>query len=309
VNIKGREVFLQNHLEKLRYFYETAKCGSMKRASEVVAITQPSLTKSIKVLEESLEQKLFIRNARGVSLTSHGEILFKFCGELFSSLESVERTLSHPNDPMAGSLRVGTYDSIGIYFWPRFLRSFLSKYPKFNLELSTGRSKDMQNMLENRELDLILIIEPQASLEIKTEIIREDSFKFFESTMKKKVYSSLEDAPLILMPDAIAGQQKLKDKLYSLGLGERKLYTSSSLESVKELAIHGIGIGLLPELVAKDFVQSKKLKEVSAKKMGVKDSVKSIGPHSLGFAYHNKLSDSPLIRAIINELSEDDYTS
>lgn len=302
-------MYLQNHLEKLRYFYETAKCGSMKRASEVVAITQPSLTKSIKVLEESLQQQLFIRNARGVTLTNHGEILFKFCSELFSSLESVERTLTHPDDPMAGSLRVGTYDSIGIYFWPRFLKSFLSKYPKMDLQLTTGRSKDIQNKLENRELDLILIIEPQASLEIKTECLKKDSFKFFESTAKKKVYKKLSEAPLILMPDAIAGQQKLKDKLYTMGLGKRKLYTSSSLESVKELTIHGLGVGLLPEMVAKDFIKSKKLKEVKPKDFGVNSSVKEIGPHTLGFAYHNKLTNSPVIRAIIEELSEDDYIS
>ena len=74
---------LKDHLEKLEYFYEVAKQGSFKKASQNVYISQPSLTKSIKVLEEAIGEDLFVRFPRGVKLTKRGDILFEFCHDLF----------------------------------------------------------------------------------------------------------------------------------------------------------------------------------------------------------------------------------
>ena len=53
---------LRDHLEKLHYFYEVAKAGSFKEAAQKIAITQPSLTKSIQILEGSIDKKLFLGN-------------------------------------------------------------------------------------------------------------------------------------------------------------------------------------------------------------------------------------------------------
>ena len=131
-------MYLEDHLEKLRYFYEVAKNGSIKRASANIHLTQPTLTKAIQVLEDSLDKKLFDRLPRGVSLTTEGEILYKFCHTLFASIEEIEKKIKSPKDPFAGSLRVGTYDSIVSYFWPDFLKNFL---------------KEMKNKIEELNVD------------------------------------------------------------------------------------------------------------------------------------------------------------
>ena len=293
-------MYLDDHLEKLRYFYEVARLGSMKKASEAVFITQPSLTKSIKTLEEAVGSSLFIRMPRGVKLTREGEILFQFCHGLFASITNLEQKLSHPDDPMAGSLRVGTYDSIGIYFWPKFLKSFLPKFPQLELEMSTGRSNDMQDKLENGQVDLALIIEPRTSANIIVETIQKDTFRLYATTSKKTVYESIQDAPLILMESAIAGGQSLNEVLASYGLDEHKLYKTSSLESVKELALNGIGIGFLPQMVAQGPVSKKKLKEISIGKI----PSKGVGEHKIGLAYQKARKDSPLITTLIQEIKK-----
>ena len=107
---------LADHLEKLKYFYEVGRLGSLKRASESVFISQPSLTKSIKILEDVIGSPLFIRLPRGMKLTKEGEILHSHCQKLFASITNIEQELTYPDDPLAGSLRIGTYDSIAIYF-------------------------------------------------------------------------------------------------------------------------------------------------------------------------------------------------
>ena len=291
-------MYLHEHLEKLRYFYEVARLGSMKRASEAVFVTQPSLSKTIKILEEVVGQDLFIRLPRGVRLTPVGEVLFNYCKDLFSNLKDLEMKLESSDDPMAGALRVGTYDSIGIYFWPKFLREFLPKYPALSLEISTGRSSQMQDLLDKGDLDLILIINPKKTSQAIVEPLRKDVFKFYRSTRKKVVYDDLDTAPFILMPDSFAPDQNLKEKLGKFNLDERKVYKTSSLESVKELTLNGLGLGFLPEFVCREHVEKGALESVD---LG-KGSLSGLFPHTIGLAYQKSRKGTPLIDTVISEI-------
>lgn len=291
-------MYLHEHLEKLRYFYEVARLGSMKKASDAVFVTQPSLSKSIKILEEVVGNDLFVRLPRGVRLTDQGEILYKYCHDLFSSLRDLELRLEKSDDPMAGSLRIGTYDSIGIYFWPKFLREFLPKYPNLSLEISTGRSRKIQEDLENGELDLILIINPLKSTHLVVEPLKKDAFFFYKSTRKKSVFDDLDSAPLILMPDSFSPHENLKAKLSTFGLEDRKLYKTSSLESVKELTSQGLGIGLLPSLVSEELVQKNVIETVEVGKM----PKGGLFPHTIGLSYERNKKDNPLIIRLVEEI-------
>jgi len=296
---------LTDHLEKLKYFYEVARLGSLRKASETVYISQPSLTKSIKILEEVIGSPLFIRLPRGMKLTKEGEVLHSHCQKLFASVTDMEQELANPNDPLAGSLRIGTYDSIGIYFWPKFLKEFLVKHEKLDIELSTGRSIDMQEKLDSGSLDLVLIVDPKATQNIEVDILKKDSFKLYQTTNSKKVYKSLKDAPIIAMPTASAGNQEIKDILHKTRLGSRKVYSTSSLESAKELIINGLGIGLLPQMVAKSSLDAKKIKEVKFKGF----PSKGIGHHSIGLGYHSYRKDSELIKAVIKAIKKFKFSS
>lgn len=291
-------MYLHEHLEKLRYFYEVARLGSMKRASEAVFVTQPSLSKTIKILEDVVGQELFIRLPRGVRLTPVGEVLFQYCKDLFSSLKDLEMKLESSDDPMAGSLRVGTYDSIGIYFWPKFLREFLPKFPHLSLEISTGRSREMQELLDKGDLDLILIINPKKTSQSIVEPLKKDVFKFYKSTKKKNIFEDFDSAPFILMPDSFAPEQSLKEKLGKFNIEERKVYKTSSLESVKELTLNGLGLGFLPEFVCREHVDKGLLEPVD---LG-KGSGKGLFPHTIGLAFQKSHKGGQLIENVISEI-------
>ncbi len=288
---------LNEHLEKLRYFYEVAKIKSMRKAAERVYITQPSLSKSIKLLEDVIGSELFIRMPRGVRLTEEGELLYQYCHELFNSLEDLEKKLEHGSDPMAGSLKIGTYDSIGIYFWPEFLKNFIPQYPHLSIELVTGRSSEIQEMLLRGEVDIALIINPKDSKQLDIYKLHVDRFKFYELAKGKKVYSSLVDAPLITMPSAFGGVSFLGDVVNKLGEDKRKTYQTSSLESAKELCLKGLGIGFLPELVVQSLMAQKKLREVTFKKMD-----KGLFPHDICVVCPKSRKKSILVKQVIESI-------
>ncbi len=299
-------MILRDHREKLQYFYHGAKAGSVKEAAYKINITQPSLTKSIQVLEGSIDRKRFVRQPRGVKLTLEGELLFKYCHQLFAELNDVELKLKAPEDPMAGSLRVGTYDSIAIYFWPYFLREFLPKYPMLSIELNTGRSTDIQQWVEEGELDLGLIIEPKETNHLNRVMLYEDRFKLYATLSETPIYTSNEKAPLIFMPDALAGEKDLPLMKSHPSLENnfvRKLYKTSSLESCKELMIKGIGIALLPEMVAKRDLEKGFIEEVKLE--GFPEE--GIGEHHLGLVYAKHRQDSETLQRLIQEIKEQGF--
>ena len=288
---------LIDHLEKLKYFYETAKFGSLKKASESVFISQPSLSKSIKILEDAIGSPLFIRQPRGVALTEEGELLYSYCKKLFLDLSDIQNEIESLESDVKGKIRIGTFDSIAIYFWPKFLKSFMTKYKNIEVQLVTGRSSDIQDMLEAGEIDIALIINPNKKRYLKTIKLKEDHFKFYESTKSKKVYNSLVDAPLISMRTSLISQESLDYYTNNLNLSSN-FFSVNSLEAIKALVIQGIGIGLLPELVAKNLVNTAKVKEVSIKDL----PKKGIFPHTLNIVFHEYRKESSLINTIVNEI-------
>ncbi|MCF3981562.1 LysR family transcriptional regulator, partial [Pseudomonas aeruginosa] len=84
-------------------------------------VTQPALTRSLKSLEEALGYPLFERHPRGVLLTDAGKTLFQYCERLFAEVSDLEERLRAPGE-LAGVLTIGTYETLGISFWPAALR-------------------------------------------------------------------------------------------------------------------------------------------------------------------------------------------
>ncbi|MCH2534608.1 MAG: LysR family transcriptional regulator [Bdellovibrionales bacterium] len=291
-------------MEKLNHFYEVAKQGSIKEAAKMLNLTQPSVTKSIKILEDSIGKSLFVRKPRGVVLTHEGELLNQYCHVLFSQLEDIEHKLLAPNDPMAGSIKVGTYDSIAIYFWPKFLKRFFKKYPNLDLELTTSRSHNIQKMVEEGELDIGLIIEPKPSTSLEVIDLYEDSFCLYASAKMTNKEINSNSTPLIFMSDAVAGNKKGRlGHLLGEELSQRKHFMTSSLESTKELVINGLGLALLPKLVAKEAVNKKKIKLIEMKsfpKLG-------IGEHTIGLVYPKHLESSKTLQGLIYKIQNKDW--
>jgi len=290
---------LSEHLEKLKYFYEIAKSGSFRKASISLHITQPSLTKSIKVLEESIQKKLFVRTPKGVNLTNQGEVLYNYCIDLFYKLEEVEGLLESNNDPMNTTVRIGTYDSIAIYFWPQFIKYLVKKYPQLKIQLSTNRSHIILEELEKGLHDICLSIEPTNYKHIETKVISKDHFNFYVAPRStEKVFKNINDAPIIYMPQTLSNFDKyILDKLNEIK-SKNKSYETSSLESAKALAENGVGMAILPSYVANDAVKNKKLVPVKSKSTPTLKSFK----HNIGVSYSSYNKDSILINTLVKEI-------
>ncbi len=285
---------IEEHLEKLRYFHEISRLGSFSRAAAALYITQPSLTKSIKVLEESIDKKLFVRTPKGVILTDEGHILFKYTIGLFSQVEEVEALLGSDSNAMSGTIHIGTYDSVSIYFWPYFIKHIYKIYPQLKIRLTTDRSDKTLNELENGSFDLALTIDPRSSSYLKQEVIAYDHFDYYSCFNKdERMFSSFQNASLIYMEDSI------KDtKLMTKAIKENNAYKVSNLESAKALALSGVGVAILPTYVAKDEVKRKRLVLIKNKSYPSLD----VYEHPLTVSYAKDRENSVIIKNIVSEM-------
>ena len=103
---------LQDHIEKLRVLNFVGRLGSITKAASVLHTTHAAASHSIRVLEEILGVKLLHREARGVQLTESGKILFEYSQRLFTEIQSIEAKTINPFSSGAGTLRIGTHETL-----------------------------------------------------------------------------------------------------------------------------------------------------------------------------------------------------
>ena len=135
----------------LRSFHAVATHGSFTRASEMLNITQPTLSGQVKELEERYGTKLFIRHGRRIELTDIGKSAFKITRLIFRHEEEVEHLLQSARALTSGQLRVGA-DSP--YIATPLLAQFQRLYPGIQISIQYGNSQQLMAWIVSRSCDV-----------------------------------------------------------------------------------------------------------------------------------------------------------
>ncbi len=135
----------------LRSFHAVATHGSFTRASEMLNITQPTLSGQVKELEERYGTKLFIRHGRRIELTDIGKSAFSITRLIFRHEEEVEHLLQSARALTSGQLRVGA-DSP--YIATPLLAQFQRLYPGIQISIQYGNSQQLMAWIVSRSCDV-----------------------------------------------------------------------------------------------------------------------------------------------------------
>ncbi|WP_194291678.1 LysR family transcriptional regulator [Rhizobium sp. ICMP 5592] len=141
--------------EVLRTFVAIAETGNFSTAADAVFRTPSAVSMQIKKLEEQLGVTLFLRDARSVSLTQHGEMLLSYARNILAlSNEAVSRFIM---PELSGVVRLGAPDDIGERLLPTILKSFSESYPGIMVDVVVDMSLQLKKRIEEQRLDLALI--------------------------------------------------------------------------------------------------------------------------------------------------------
>lgn len=153
----------QINLNHLRYFYEVARSGNMRRAATRIGISQPALSKQIQALEDTIGLQLFYRTPKGLQPTGDGDVVFGFCERIFGHLRDLEGALDLRRKGSAGRVTIGTINSISTHLLPNYLKTYRDTYPKVRIKVVTVRSKAVLKALVEHKVDVGLIAEQPSS--------------------------------------------------------------------------------------------------------------------------------------------------
>lgn len=151
------------NLEQLRSFVEVARFGNFTRAAEELYIAQPSLSRQIAALEQSLGAELFHRARGGSTLTAAGESLLPLARRMLADAESVRRELAELAGLERGRVRLGATPTLCISLVAEVLSAFHAEHPAIELHLSEQGSRRLLDELAGGELDLALITTSDAT--------------------------------------------------------------------------------------------------------------------------------------------------
>lgn len=244
------------HLEKLSYYIAAYEAGSFKGATQTILVSQPQITRTIKQLENLLNAQLFIRTPTGVIPTHKGELLYKFSKETFKRAEDFEFKLRSNSSTYTGEIRIGTYDSIARYFFPDFIKYMQSLMPDLKVVLTSGRSQEMLKKLNSGQLDLAVHVGEIKDKSLLFTEVYQDFFQFYTAKGIEKVFLK----NLISFDSSVNNIKKIKKTTHF-----DSYYSCENLETVTNLTLSGIGVGLIPSRVAREHLLTGKLELLDLK--------------------------------------------
>lgn len=145
-----------NHLY---YFYIAAKSGGITTAAEHLHISQPSLSSQLKVLEESLDVKLFEKVGRKNQLTPTGNVIYGYCRQMFELSEKMTEVVTKSTPTAKRKIQIGVSDEVEKDFISEIVSHFLSRYPleeRPQVQLSSGHLNQLLDHLHFKEIDTII---------------------------------------------------------------------------------------------------------------------------------------------------------
>ena len=144
-------------IRTLRYFLAVAREENMTRAADLLHVTQPTLSKALKALEDELGKKLFIRRSFSIALTEEGALLRDRAEDLVTMADKIEKEFLSLDDIAGGDLYFGLAESYQIRYLAREIRTFKETCPGLRYHITSGDTEQVTEKLDKGLLDFAVI--------------------------------------------------------------------------------------------------------------------------------------------------------
>ena len=146
-------------IRTLRYFLAVAREENMTRAAEQLHLTQPTLSKALKALEEELGKKLFTRHSFSIRLTDEGVLLRNRAEDLVSMADKITQEFVTLDDITGGDIYLGLAESYQIRTLARAIKEFRGQYPDLRYHITSGDTEQVTEKLDQGLLDFSVLAE------------------------------------------------------------------------------------------------------------------------------------------------------
>ncbi|MEH7013115.1 LysR substrate-binding domain-containing protein [Neobacillus niacini] len=286
-------------IRHLTYFIEVAKYKSFTEASKSLHLSQSTLSKVVKSLEEELNVELIDRSAKKIELTDAGEIVLAE-GEII--MESINDLSIHLYDLMnlkKGKIKIGIPPIIGFLFFPKIIKGFNNLYPDIKIKIFEDDSNKVKQEVRDGILDFGVVMLPVDEKEFDVlPFVYEELSLFVHNThplaQREKVeMSELKNENFILFKQELIHSLIIQE-CQRAGFRPKIAYEISEWGFISEMIGENLGISICPKPIAKKMNQDL-IKVISIDN--------PIFPWNLGFISKKRKHASPAVREFIQYIS------
>lgn len=256
----------------LRYFWTTAKEGSLARAAAKLRVSQPSISGQIRELEAAFGEKLFRRAGRNNVLTDAGHVVFGYADEIFALGAEMMNAVRQRPGSRTLRLYVGVADSFPKLVTNEILKPVFTLPQEVHAICREGKMEDLLALLAAHRLDIVLADEPPASNtnfrvfnhplgETGTTFLAEEKLA---AKLKRRFPASLQDAPALLPSENTALRRSLENWFRSLQIRPRVVAEFDDAALMKVAAANGLGFVPIPTIVAREALTRYDLRRIGA---------------------------------------------
>lgn len=252
-------------IKQLRTLLAIAETGSLTRASELLHVVQPALSRQLKLLEDELGVQVFERNRRGMQLTDAGKTFVEKARRALRQLDQAKTDIIATKNNILGTVSIGMLPSLGDAISVPLVASLRRQYPDLLISLTTGFTSELQGLLEKGELDVALLGEYKPSALLSTEpVLREALYVVGLSATGLRLtdpvtLSSAAKLPLIL-PAYPQGLRLLIDHACTMmGVHLNVVAESNSTSVQLDLVRAGQGFAILPFVALTPYLEDGRL--------------------------------------------------
>jgi LysR family hydrogen peroxide-inducible transcriptional activator len=241
------------NLKDLKYLVALADTGHFGKAADRTFVSQPTLSAQLKKLEQYLGVKLVERQPKNVQLTEVGKQIVVRARRMLDESDEIIALARNNTDPFAGKLKVGLIPTIGPYLLPRVMQKLRKALPHLGLMLYEHQTEALLKRLRDGEIDLGIMALPIAQDGLESRQLYEEAFTVAlpnnhplaaKSTIKVQ---DLKGQTLLLLEDGHCLRDQALEVCSRIEIREAEDFRATSLETLRQMVVAGLGITLLPE--------------------------------------------------------------
>lgn len=245
-------------IRQLQYLIEVARFKSFTKAADSLFITQPTISKAIKGMEDELGIALFDRIGKRIELTDAGQIIAQQAQSIVTSFQNLTAELDDLRNLKKGHIRIGLPPMVGSSFFPRVIGQFHLQYPDITIQLFEDGAKKVEQDVASGMLDVGVVVLPTVQEGL-------NSFPFVEEKLNLVVHpshslakqsevalSELAGDDFVLFREDFTLHDRIIGECAKVGFQPHVIYESSQWDLISEMVAVGLGITLLPETICRE---------------------------------------------------------
>ena len=286
------------HGVEIRHFaalQAVASQGSFGRAAEKLGYTQSAVSQQVATLERIVGERLVERpgGPRPVSLTEAGHLLLRHADSIVARLHAAQADLQALKAGELGTLRVGTFQSVGARVLPEVMRRFTQQWPQIDVMLEERDDEEIVEVLERGDVDVGFVLLPVGDAPLETHELLRDPYVLVVPAGKKEevrpTLAAIAEMPLVGFRSG-QSMDPVEAAFRAEGLEPRWAFRSDDNQTMQGLVAAGVGYAVVPRLTIDE----------SDPRTSIIELGDLVAPRVIALGRHRDRYASPAARAFID---------